>query len=282
MRPCIVANTIRTALLVAIAAACASCATPPAPRMPAGPWFRLMSYNVERGAESPRETLRAIRTSNPDVAVLIGSDPVWDTFVQDETSALYGHRIHRFDDRFDPASGITVLSRWSVRSIRYFHPRDTPYMLWLIQVEAPTGPVQIICAHLQKPRNTTCTGSRPVRGTGGRKEALRYAMAYTEARHPVLVVGDFGEGPGGTVPRWLESRGFASALQCFAPGEATEKPRWRFQPWKRRSDHLFSSPHLEVYGAGIIKDGGSRHYPVWAVFGTPESAMHAKTQEGQR
>jgi endonuclease/exonuclease/phosphatase family metal-dependent hydrolase len=176
------------------------------PRVPAGNAnshsFRVMSYNIERGAGGISALERAIRSQEPDIICLQESQGVNHHRAFTAGDQLAG----RFPRWHAAQSGdVMTLSRFPLRSERDYPLRGTRRILettW----QTPRGPVRVLNVHVA----TSVTAQPQVsRGKFGRilgviKNAqpaaqarmeqigpLQRAIGASDAELPLIVAGDF-------------------------------------------------------------------------------------------
>lgn len=260
---------MRSTFLSPLLAAALGCAAPEpaaAPRTPAPGAAQLVvkSYNVECGEHEEVDTIEAVGAGNADIVCLQETTPEYETALRRRYSDRYPHQRYQHSPKTG-AAGLAVLSRFPVldrghhQSPRVWHPS------WYVDVETPSGTVQILLVHLRPKlggRQTDLEALLTLRGD--HLEEIDHFMRWSAADKPTLVIGDFNEEPGGAAIRWLEARGYRNALPIFEPRSHTW--RHRFLAWEVRQtlDHILFDRAFQPLDARVIHAGSSDHLPVVA------------------
>ncbi len=147
--------------------------------------------------------------------------------------------------------GVAVASRWPVVRVRRHALPGTGERRGALE------------ATLQRPHGETITVFCTHWGLRDRereRQAAQLAQWVNGARSPVIVCGDFNEGPDGAAWQHLvRQTGLADAAENSGPTYPADAPRARI-------DAILCSPSLSVTGAGAVPTLASDHLPVWADF----------------
>jgi endonuclease/exonuclease/phosphatase family metal-dependent hydrolase len=232
--------------------------SPPAPSVE--PDLRVETYNVNYGLAGDPETLEAIGAGEPDLVLLQETTPAWERVIRERYGGEYPH----IDFIEGPgAGGQGVLSRHPLRTVEVLSSPLGWFPGWLLQVELPTGPLQVLGLHLKPPYDDRY-GFLVGAFTAGddRLQELDAYLGFVDPALPTVVLGDFNERRGPSL-RLLEEQGFTDALPR---GEDTW--RWSVAGLTLRSalDHVFYSPGLHVVDAEVQQLGRSDHLPLLVGF----------------
>jgi len=256
------------ALRLATALACLAalgCAPTRKPAEPTGPHFSVLTYNVNFGGPRPDLAAEAIRNADADVVALQETNPAWERFLRPRLEERYAHVRFR---HCGGAGGMAFLSKWPLRERAYARPEAGWFPGWVVEIQTPVGPVQFLNVHLRPP-----VSGRGSVGIGPYFSTKPIRLAEVQALHkrlepgkPTIILGDFNEDDSGRAVRWLRGQGMTDALREFDRRTSTWRWRTRYLTLRHRLDHILYSPELHCLSAGVVKAGGSDHYPVIALF----------------
>ena len=228
------------------------------------PVLTVTTYNVNYAHAGDASTLAAIAAAPSDLVFLQETNDRWQKQIQARLLSVYPYQKWIACPQ---AGGQAVLSRrpFTVRDVL---PAPTGWFPAVrVLAETPLGMVQVLSVHLHP--QITEEGSWLLGYLFTDPARLTEIAAYLpslEASIPTLIVGDFNEGTRGMAMRFLEARGFRSALPEFAP----EADTWRWPlgtiELTGQLDHLTYDAALEPLTAAAVPAGGSDHLPVRAVF----------------
>lgn len=256
-----------TALLSLALLSCAS--APDAPRSPRSeqraPQYLVKSYNVEWSRHADPTVIEAVGAGGADIVCLQETTPKFEPVLRERYATQYPHQLYQHNRPRTGATGLAVLSRYPLVD-RGHH--SSPYgwhPAWHVEVETPSGPVQILHVHLRAKlsgRSNDLAALLTLRGD--HLDEIAHYMRFTAPDKPTLVVGDFNEEPDGAAIRFLERRGFQNALPRFRPEQHT----WRHPllAWELRQtlDHILFDRGFEVVDARVLDAGRSDHLPLVA------------------
>lgn len=253
---------VRVLVLSACAAGCAR--TRPF-QTPTGPQVRVLTCNVNWGGPKRERTLDAIRRAGADVVCLQETSPAWERFLRPRLAARYPHARFRHHGL---AGGHAVFSRWPVAELDAMRPPGGFFPGWLLEAHTPIGPVQVLCVHLRPPCDERGRfGIRPYYWTKKvRLKEIQELFARLRPGLPTLILGDFNEKDNGPTLRWLGEQGFTDALREFDRSTPTWRWRYGLITLRGRLDHILCSRELRALEARVLRQGGSDHYPLLAVF----------------
>ncbi len=238
---------------------CAGPAEPPPGR------FTIATYNVNLRMPGAAETVSAIEAADADIVCLQETTPEWARLLRERLGGRYPHMAFRHAPA-DSGGGQAVLSRLPFREVARHQPKGAWFPGWLLVVEGPAGPVQVLNVHLTPPVDEA--GELSLRMYWATRELRRDEMAslygLLDRRAPTVVLGDFNELSAGPAVGFLRRRGFTSALGRHDAFSDT----WRASDGplspSARIDHIFHSPELRCLSARVLREGGSDHWPVVA------------------
>lgn len=251
-----------------LAAAClhSGCGPRRRPEPPRGAAFKVMTWNVNWGAPGAELVPRAILDSGADVVCLQETNRAWEEFLVPRLREAFPRHLFRHGRG---AGGMAVFSRWPVREVAWAPTGAGWFPGWLLEVQTPLGPVQILAVHLRPAVSETgSVGPGPYYSTKPiRRAEIEELHALLKDGAPTLVLGDFNEGSGGRAVAYLEKRSFTNALGEFDAGSSTW--RWRVAGCvtvRQRLDHVLYAGGLYCCRSEVFRRGASDHYPVLAVF----------------
>ena len=228
-----------------------------------------MTYNVNFALADDAATLDAVAEADADVVFLQETNERWEANLRAALGRTYPHMAFK---HWPPAGGLAVLSKYPVREIEYLKPTSW-FPAARAVVASPIGKVQVLNVHLRPPvsdRGSVVSGyfsTPPVRAS-----EIRAFARSLDGDLPTLIVGDFNESEGGRAMRWLERRGYASALPEYSPNAQTWRWKTRYLSLAGRYDHLCYDRRLTPLRVEVRNAGRSDHLPVVAVFALTEPA----------
>jgi endonuclease/exonuclease/phosphatase (EEP) superfamily protein YafD len=130
------------------------------------------------------------------------------------------------------------------------------------------GNVQVVNVHLRPPVSDGGSWVSGYLSTGDdREREIKQIYAQRRKDLPMMVAGDFNDGEGSGVLRWLQTQGMRNALPQFDSYTPTWQWRVSALTLRRRMDHIVYGSELQCHEARVVKGGASDHYPVIGLFG---------------
>lgn len=228
--------------------------------------IRLMSYNIQRGANGPIAIERAIRSQHPDIVCLQESQGHYQSRVY-----APGARVAaRFPGWNRAQSGdVMTFSRFPIASQRDFPLRGTRRILETT-LQTPRGPIRVLNIHVatspkasKAPRKSgrfvrILTETQPkAQARLDQIAPIRAAIAAGSSRVPLLVAGDFNSPPRGLFYSSI-SRGLSDAWRAGGRGTGDSFPaRFPLLP----IDHVLARG-VTVKRAWIADVRASDHRPI--------------------
>ena len=230
--------------------------------------FRFLTYNICKEADSWHLTIDTIRELKADIVALQETTPDWEAQLRKDLAADYPHMEFR-DSVSKRNGGLGFFSKRPMKEVAYVPSDGRWFDGWIMRFETPAGDVQVLNVHLRPP--VTEDGKPTLSsllGTGGvRRHEIEHFHRKVDAALPLIVAGDFNDDDASASVAFLRGHRLTDALSEFDPW--TETWRWSSLPLiQRRLDHVMYGSPLHCYEARVIKEGGSDHWPVLAVFGT--------------
>ena len=245
-------------LLLTTLAAASSFARPTPIELPPCTGAVVGSYNVNYGLAGDAETLDAAAALGADILVVQEVTPEWARALAQRFGRDLPHQLFLPDPR--GAGGLAVLSRWPVAQHAYVGSPIGWFPGWVLHVQTPRGPLQVLTVHLRPP--VADTGGFVVGAFTTGDDRLAELQAYVDTLAPELptvIAGDFNERTGPSISL-LDDLGYTQALP---PGDT-----WRWPTpvltLRNQLDHLFISPGLEARDGAVLDLGRSDHLPVRA------------------
>ena len=230
--------------------------------------FKVLTFNVNWGGPHKTKAAAAILRTGADLVALQETTRAWEAFLRPRLSKKYPTMLFR---HAGGAGGMAFLSRYPIRDHgTTLPPRGGWFFAWHVEARTPNGTVHLLNVHLRPPLGNSGRTSTVVSGYFSTKRVrlseIEHHMAHVRSNRPLIVLGDFNENKKGLAVRWLQDRGFKSALPRFD----RKTPTWRWPTsiytFRSRLDHIFYSKGLRCVGAQVVGPSGSDHYPVEAVF----------------
>ena len=263
MSPDLSPSHVALALLLA-AAGCHGGRTARAPQAGAKT-LSVMTYNVNYGIPGDSAALSAIAKQDSDLVLLQETTPEWEASIRAQLAERFPHMAFR---HCCGAGGMAVLSKHPFEDEGTLPPPEGGWFpAWHVTVHGPLGDVQILNVHL---RPQLSQGGSFVSGyfttPGVREREIERYVSELSPDVPTIIAGDFNENRTGLAIRYLERRGFRSALQDFEGSSATWRWNTSIGPVTSELDHVVYDPHLEPLSVRVVQAGNSDHLPVVAVF----------------
>jgi endonuclease/exonuclease/phosphatase family metal-dependent hydrolase len=214
--------------------------------------MRLASYNVNFGRPGHPRTLGAIRALDADIVFLQETNPAWERAL----GALTGYRHVYRHWRRGRAGGHGLLTRHPVRSEEVLDAPTGWFPAWRVVLELGGGPLQVLSVHLRPGFSLGRGFHRSFFATAAvRRHEIETHERRLDPALPTLILGDFNEDRGAALD-YLGARGYRLADPAA--------PTWRFLHWRRRYDHIFAGPGVDVGAARVVTAGASDHLPLCA------------------
>jgi endonuclease/exonuclease/phosphatase family metal-dependent hydrolase len=254
--------------LAAVAFVLIGCAGRPlAPRDPdPGAFhFTIQTYNLNNDEGGNLDTLAAIGQANADIICLQEITTVWQTAIERRYGSLSPHHMFKVDPG-GGAAGLGILSRLPVRDGGWHAGPNGWHPSWYYFIDTPHGTFKILNTHL---RNATGQNGNALQSYLRTPDDHRFEMTLFTAKEttpvPMIVLGDFNEGPDGAAVEYLEGHGFQNVLPLYHPGQ----PTWRYSrsvggQFTQELDHILIDPSFEPLNAWVVNAGASDHLPVVA------------------
>lgn len=238
-----------------------------APRQPEG--HRALAYNVLYDGADDEASIDAIASVDADVVCLREVTRAFQTKANKALRERYPHR--RFEAKRSGTWGLAILSKHPVERFSTFRqrPHRLPAGEALVRIGERT--LLVVCVHwippVAKHRKSDDFFASMAKNEAMRAKQAQYLVRrYARERRPILVLGDFNESEDDDGVRYLLSKGYADA--CTAPSEdcgATWPGATSLMPATFRIDHVLGRG-VVFDEAGVVREGGSDHYPVFARF----------------
>lgn len=216
------------------------------------------SYNVNFGISGDADTLDAAAALDADILVIQELTPAWAEALADRFAPDLPHQLFLPDTR--GAGGLAILSRWPVAQHAFVGSPVDWFPGWVLHVQTPHGPLQVLTVHLKPP--VADTGGFVVGAFTTGDDRLAELQAYVDVLAPdmpTVVAGDFNERTGPAISL-LEDLGYTQAIP---PGDT-----WRWPTpvltLRNQLDHLFISPGLHARDGAVLDLGRSDHLPIRA------------------
>ncbi len=235
--------------------------------------LRVMTYNVNYDTP-PAQTADVIQNADPDIVFLQESTRDWEAYASAHLNEQFPYRRFHHEPY---AGGMGILAKHPIVEAFYEKPPAGWMHGWAITAETPLGQVQFLAVHL-----------RPAASGQGGLTYLNYfrlgtvhpqeiEFLYTKltkpigdapapAALPMIVIGDFNEGDDGAAIAYLKQKNLSDSLAAFDQNTNTWHGKVAGISLSERCDHILHSVELKCIDAAALKQGGSDHYPVFAVF----------------
>lgn len=224
--------------------------------------FRVMSYNVEQGNLS-NDTLEAIGLPHAEVVCLQEVSANWRSMIEARWKAEYPNMVFATNES---DGGLAVLSKWPIEDdgiVAFPGDQSQWHPGLVVRVTTPGGPIQVIDLHL---RAIFEGSSNPIsnyldRG-GDHVMEINTFLDHTIGSEPVVMAGDFNEGPTGAAVTALGDRGFLNALPAFHPGQFTWHGKGVGGELDLTEDYVLFDKGFDTLDSWVMRIGGSDHLPV--------------------
>lgn len=234
--------------------------TPRAPT-PGAVHFRVETFNIHRHRSGDASTVEAVGAANVEIVCIQEVTVEWERVLRERYALQYEHMVFA---PAESAGGLGVLSRYPIHD-RGVIPVPGLHPAWLVEVDTPSGPIQVLNVHL---RSLFEGRSNPIasylKSDGDHVSEIKHFSTRLAPDLPTIVAGDFNEGPNGDAVQVLESRGFTNALPLFRPGQFTWKGTSVAKMVEMSIDHVMFDRAFVPLDARIGDRGGSDHFPVIA------------------
>ncbi|MBT8492500.1 MAG: endonuclease/exonuclease/phosphatase family protein, partial [Deltaproteobacteria bacterium] len=219
----------------------------------------IATYNLNAGMAGNATTMRALEAIDADVIFLQESSAGWERLIRRRLGKRYPHMAFEVRGR-QPWGSLGVLSKAPFRH-RSIAPKSGPFPAWLVELRTRSGTVRVLNVHLFPPvRWFARLGWMKAYAESQKIHQRELAEHFARVGGPPdLVVGDFNEDLLGRGMRWLERRGFRSAI-------TRRTNTWR---WKTRIgiirwplDHVMLGKGWKAVRARVVDAGSSDHLPV--------------------
>lgn len=215
-----------------------------------GEALRLMACNVKMSNRQFDTLAGIIRTTEPDILVLMEVDQAWVDALE-PLLATYAHVVRRPQDN---TYGMVLASRHRLTDtqVRCLLTEDVPSVVTTVTM--PEGRrFRLYAIHPEPPV--------PHRGSEGRDgETSLVSLKVREERLPVLVTGDLND-----VAWSVTTRRFRRISRLLDPRigrKVFSTFDARYPPIRWPLDHLFHSPEFRLKGMRRLPACGSDHFPV--------------------
>lgn len=229
------------------------------------PKLVVLTYNVNFGIPGDLPTMEAIARADADVIFLQETTAEWETALRATFSHTYPHQSFH---HCCGAGGLAVLSRLPFETPTYLPPPEGGWFpAQAVVLQTPLGPVQALNVHLRPPASESGSFASGYFTTPRvRAQEIATYHAALNPKLPTIIVGDFNEDRDGRAVKFLEERGFRSALPEFSPKQHT----WRWPTpvltLRMQLDHIVYDAALEPAAVQVLPLGRSDHLPVLATF----------------
>jgi endonuclease/exonuclease/phosphatase (EEP) superfamily protein YafD len=254
-------------LLLVVLVVGAGCHSVRPPEPATGPHFTLMTYNVNWGGAGAEQAVEIIRAERPDIVCLQETNPAWQKYLRAALAREYRHMSFR-DSADRAGGGLGFLSRVPASEVAYVPSKTGWFDGWIMSFQTAAGQVQVLNVHLRPPVSDRGSWVSGYLSTGDdREREMEEFYGHRRKDLALIVTGDFNDGEGSGVLRWLRTQGMRNALPQFDSRTPTWQWRMSAITLSRRMDHIVYGSGLHCYQARVVKGGASDHYPVVGVFG---------------
>lgn len=241
------------------------CHTTRVTREPVGPHVRILTYNVNWGSPQPDLVAQAILQVNADIVCLQETTLQWEHYLRQILGDEYSFMTFR-NSANRMGGGLGFLAKRPLEDVAYIPSETGWFDGWIMKAETDIGPVQFLNVHLRPPVSDSGSWVSGYFTTGSdRQREMETFYARREPQTPIVVLGDFNDGPDSPVIRWLEEQ---QSLTNALPQFDRSSPTWQWQTsvytLKRRMDHILYSRDLDCTAAAVLQAGASDHFPVKA------------------
>jgi endonuclease/exonuclease/phosphatase family metal-dependent hydrolase len=262
---------IWVAMLVVLVGGCPGPGLPEADFGPAGPHFKLVTYNVNWGFVEPAKVVEHILQTNADLMCFQETHRWWEAALTRGLKERYPY--YAFRD-WPGAGGIAMMSKYELQNVRLLRPTEGWFPGLLAEVDTPVGLVQVLNVHLRPALSDkgSFTPSAYYRAPEIHLKELEEFISHADADKPLIIAGDFNEHEDKAAMRWLTEQGYSDALSTYD----TYSKTWRWKmplglTLENRYDHIVMSKQLDCTGARVTRVEASDHMPVLAVITAKEA-----------
>ena len=248
--------------LLLIVVLTSGCASNRKAQIPTGPHLKIATWNVNFGGSQKKRAAQIIRKMDADIVCLQETNARWQSSLVAELKDLYPHMLFH---NSRAAGGQAVLSKIPIVEKDWFVAGKGWFPVWILEAETTIGTLQIGSVHLRPPVSDTGSWVKGYFTTDSiRKGEITALKARMNSKLPSIIVGDFNESDSGDAVRYLEGQGMHNALPQFDRKGKTW--RWYLGPIKlsNRLDHILYDSRLDVSACGVVRAGGSDHFPILA------------------
>jgi endonuclease/exonuclease/phosphatase (EEP) superfamily protein YafD len=231
--------------------------------------FKVLTFNLDRDSYAHDEAISVIVSADAHLVCLQETTDGWEEALRAHLSDQYPIMVFR---NTGGPGGMGFLSRLEIREVDWFPPVAGGWFpAGLVQLRTGFGDVHVVNLHL-----------RPPYFYGSRKNFVPLAyfllsihrwieiherVKNLERRRPLILAGDFNEGPYGLALSWLK---WMKGFRCALSGNERQCPTWfhrtKYLTLTARIDHILYTDELRCAEARVLADAGSDHRPVEAVF----------------
>jgi endonuclease/exonuclease/phosphatase family metal-dependent hydrolase len=232
--------------------------------LPEEPVLAVTTFNLNYARSGDASTLAAIAEAPAELIFLQETNRAWQGQVQLRLARIFPYQTWIEGAR---AGGQAVLSRRPFSAPQVIASPVGWFPALRVVVETPLGKIQVLAVHLHP--QISEGGSWLIGPFTTDVARLAEIIRYTAALQPLptLIVGDFNEGTGGAALRFLDTRGYRSALPEFSPAAMTWHWPLGFLQLTGQLDHLLYDAWFVPLSASVSRSGHSDHFPVRALFG---------------
>lgn len=225
--------------------------------------LRVVTYNVNFGLAGDPGILNVIESTDADIIALQETNQEWQDAVESSTLAKnYPHIQFHHCCR---AGGLALISRYPFTIEETIDGVDGWFPAWRVNVDAPTGELQLLVLHLRPPvSNSGSFLAGYFLAPDIHTEEIEKFTASLDWNKPTVALGDYNESPRGAAIAVFEERGFTNALPQFDDNPITWHWPTRFGELRNALDHILVSEHFHVSHAEVRHKGRSDHFPVIA------------------
>jgi endonuclease/exonuclease/phosphatase (EEP) superfamily protein YafD len=235
--------TLRSAAAIACLLCCCDVSAAPAEHA-----LRALGFNLLYDAKDNTASLRVISEADADFVCLREMTPRFVDLAEARLAKQYPYRA--------------------------LYPKRGTWGAGLLEAVADVDgrALQLSCLHLFPPvgKHKASDGffETMAKNARLRRDQAQYLMARYKSRQPLLVFGDMNEEPGGEALLLMATAGLQRACETAVEnhcGSTWPGPAIPLVPAAFEIDHILGRG-VQFLRAQVIKQGGSDHFPVLAVF----------------
>lgn len=244
--------------------------------------FKLIAYNVNFGlmmdSEPSREAMEGvevIKKQDAEIVCLTETTEHWAQLLESELSKKYPYQSFKQTDGWY-AGGMSILSKFPYKEISWIPSKYGWFHGWLLLFETNIGNIQILNTHLRPPLGANSAVPSIFEFRRSIHERLADIQDWTShfvKDTPSIVCGDFNESPKGYVYKGKvgayleETHHMKNGVQEFDPDTITWRWPLKFLTLTAQFDHIYYTTNsLHCSKGGVIMEGYSDHFPVFAIF----------------